>query len=314
MDINFSQSLQDEFQEDLIDVENIDDENYDDDPIFNLEQSLYEHALKEFNIEDIPILQEISDEEIGSEYTEEISTIRTKLIIPCVIIDNDHREIQRCNRESNKRLRELIAPSTTDIDLCGKNPVVEQWTEKLTQIFNRLITEYPLGFAMDEINTALKEAVGKGCNVSPPTIVILEAGPAPNSNLAVHKTCEMYIEDLKLNQGDLLDVVCDEAIFRRLTDYSNNQLKLNPILGQWHTSKDICSALIVAFSRYGLFGLASVLGIKFLEKLQDVVDYCATFCVLELIWAAVAIVIHKYMNDNCVILEDIKNGSNNILK
>ncbi|CAG8497610.1 6130_t:CDS:2 [Cetraspora pellucida] len=45
MDINFSQSSQDEFQEDFIDVENIDNENYDDDPIFNLEQSLYEHAL-----------------------------------------------------------------------------------------------------------------------------------------------------------------------------------------------------------------------------------------------------------------------------
>ncbi|CAG8445222.1 4858_t:CDS:2 [Scutellospora calospora] len=70
MDINFSQSS----QEDLIDIENIDDENYDDDPIFNLEQGLYEHALvsteyendlwKELNIEDIPILQEISDEKI----------------------------------------------------------------------------------------------------------------------------------------------------------------------------------------------------------------------------------------------------------
>ncbi|CAG8792481.1 19487_t:CDS:2 [Cetraspora pellucida] len=105
-----------------------------------------------------------------------------------------------------------IAPSTTDINLCRKNLV----------IFNQLITEYPLGFAMGEINTALKEAVEKGCNVSPPTVVILEAGPAPNSNLAVHKTCEMYIEDLKLNQGDSLDIVCDEAIFYRLTDYSNN--------------------------------------------------------------------------------------------
>ncbi|CAG8820844.1 5849_t:CDS:2, partial [Cetraspora pellucida] len=73
-------------------------------------------------------------------------------------------------------------------------------TEKLTQIFNQLIMEYPLGFAMDEINTVLKEAVRKGCNVSLPTVVILEAGPVPNSNLAVHKTCEMYIKGLKLNQ------------------------------------------------------------------------------------------------------------------
>ncbi|CAG8522139.1 8748_t:CDS:2, partial [Scutellospora calospora] len=36
--------------------------------MFNLEQSLY-------NAEDIPILQEISNEETGDEYTEEISEI-----------------------------------------------------------------------------------------------------------------------------------------------------------------------------------------------------------------------------------------------
>ncbi|CAG8739212.1 22286_t:CDS:2, partial [Cetraspora pellucida] len=334
---------------------------------------------------DIPILQEISDEEIGSEYTEEISTIRTKLITPCIIIDNDYGEI-RCyavngvNRELQflgcyekndehlhirmgtgakkdsgciamhlddietalchfvkliemvahsenevtkknllrililclenfdldsssapsqlsslfvvntifkiKRLdfskqqfiqkpkkyeefgkllalevlrsrtslapcklileypdslqqyyeiipkcltsffdglvltlqlkkyeivkqkqKERKTPSTTNIDLCGKNLVVEQWTEMLTQIFNQLITEYPLGFAIDKINTVLKEVVGKGCNVSLSTVIILEAEPVPNSNLAVHKTCEIYIEDLKLNQGDSLDIV-----------------------------------------------------------------------------------------------------------
>jgi hypothetical protein len=205
-------------------------------------------------------------------------------------------------------------PNTLEDNLCGRNSFTEQLMERLTQIFKRLIAEHPNKFAMDEINDALKKVVEKGCNVSSPTVVILEAGPAPNSNPAAHKTCDMYIEDLELNQGDSLDIACDEAIFRRLTSYSNSQLKLNPILGQWHTNKDMCSALIVAFSGYGLFGLASILGTKFLEKLQDVVDYRATFRVLELIWAAVAIVIHVYMDNYCVTMTDIENGNNNVLK
>ncbi|CAG8697016.1 34418_t:CDS:2, partial [Gigaspora margarita] len=95
----------DEVQEDLINVEDIissdDEKEYDNDPMFDLEQSLYD-------AEDIPILQEINDEETGNEYTEEILEIKTKQITPCVIIDNDHGELQCCNRESVKGLWELI--------------------------------------------------------------------------------------------------------------------------------------------------------------------------------------------------------------
>ncbi|CAG8812989.1 26334_t:CDS:1 [Gigaspora margarita] len=108
----------DEVQEDLINVEDIissdDEKEYDNDPMFDLEQSLYEYALasaefendpwKEFSAEDIPILQKINDEETGNEYTEEILEIKTKQITLCVIIDNDYGELQCCNRESVKGL------------------------------------------------------------------------------------------------------------------------------------------------------------------------------------------------------------------
>ncbi|KAF0458559.1 hypothetical protein F8M41_000946 [Gigaspora margarita] len=104
----------DEVQEDLINVEDMissdDEKEYNNDSVFDLEQSLYEYALvsaefendpwKDFSVEDIPILQETSDEETGNEYTEEILAIKTKQITPCVIIDNDHGEIRFCNRES----------------------------------------------------------------------------------------------------------------------------------------------------------------------------------------------------------------------
>ncbi|CAG8750770.1 6786_t:CDS:2, partial [Dentiscutata heterogama] len=95
---------QDKLQEDLINVEDMnssdDEKEHDNDPI----------------AEDIPILQEISNEETGDEYTEEIPAIKSKQTTPCVIIDNDHGEIRRCNRESAKGLRKLIGVWEIDED------------------------------------------------------------------------------------------------------------------------------------------------------------------------------------------------------
>ncbi|CAG8743422.1 4340_t:CDS:2, partial [Dentiscutata erythropus] len=133
---------QDELQEDLINVEDMissdDEKEHGNDPVFDLEQSLYEYALasaefkndpwKEFSAEDIPILQEISNEETGDEYIEEIPVINTKQTTPCIIINNDHGEIQCCNRESAKRLRELI--SVWEIDEDAVNDVNKELHRK----------------------------------------------------------------------------------------------------------------------------------------------------------------------------------------
>ncbi|CAG8564937.1 2281_t:CDS:2 [Cetraspora pellucida] len=66
--------------------------------------------------EDIPILQEISNEETGDEYNEEISIIKTKQTTPYVIIDNNYEKIRYYNRESAKRLQELIGIWKIDKD------------------------------------------------------------------------------------------------------------------------------------------------------------------------------------------------------
>ncbi|PKK56363.1 hypothetical protein RhiirC2_800183 [Rhizophagus irregularis] len=57
----------------------------------------------------------------------------------------------------------------------------------------------------------------------------------------------------------------------------------------------MCSVLIVLFSSYGIFDLANSLGVKFLEKLESVVDYRSTVRVLELIWTAVSLAIRIYI-------------------
>ncbi len=108
----------------------------------------------------------------------------------------------------------------------------------------------------------------------------------------------MYFNNIRTVNSNYLDIACDEAIFRRLIPYykeKKNVIRL--FLDQWHISKDMYNMLIIIFSRYGIFNLAANLGVCFLDKLEKVVDYQATYCVLELIWIAVRIAITQYLND-----------------
>ncbi|GES82336.1 hypothetical protein GLOIN_2v1474502 [Rhizophagus clarus] len=72
--------------------------------------------------------------------------------------------------------------------------------------------------------------------------------------------------------------------------------------------------LINIFSGYGIANMAAKLGVRFLDKLEKVVDYSATCRVLELIWVAVGIAIFKYIKSKNQTLNDIKNSSNSIIK
>ena len=66
------------------------------------------------------------------------------------------------------------------------------------------------------------------------------------------------------------------------------------MLGQFHTNREMLIVLISAFSGYGIFNLAAKLGTKFLDKLDNVVDYRATYKVLELIQVTVGISLQIY--------------------
>jgi len=72
--------------------------------------------------------------------------------------------------------------------------------------------------------------------------------------------------------------------------------------------------LITIFSGYSIFNLAANISICFLDKLEKVVNYQATCHVLELIWIVIEIAIIQYLNDKNQIIQDIKNGNNNVLK
>lgn len=83
----------------------------------------------------------------------------------------------------------------------------------------------------------------------------------------------MYRKDFSLDENDFLDICADEAIFRRLIKCHNKSENIRPILGQWHTLKDMMSALITLFSSYGIYDLITALNVKFLDKFAAVIDY-----------------------------------------
>ncbi|POG71212.1 hypothetical protein GLOIN_2v1774956 [Rhizophagus irregularis DAOM 181602=DAOM 197198] len=61
---------------------------------------------------------------------------------------------------------------------------------------------------------------------------------------------------------------------------------------------------------YGIFDLANSLGVKFLEKLESVVDYRSTVRVLELIWTAVSLAIRIYIKKKNISKHEIWENAN----
>lgn len=132
----------------------------------------------------------------------------------------------------------------------------------------------------------------------------------PGADEEILHVSEMYKEDFAMNNHSFLDIIADEAIFRRLIKCQEKWLNIRPYLGQWHTLKDFCLVLIVLFSSYGLLSLASRLGVRFLDKFEAAVDYQSTARVLDLLWVAVGIAINIYIKKNGLSLSEIMDDEN----
>ena len=76
----------------------------------------------------------------------------------------------------------------------------------------------------------------------------------------------------------------------------------------------MCNVLLTVFSSYGIYNLAAILGVKFLDKLELVVDYRSTCRVLDLIWLAVACAIHIYITKKQINILQIEEEDNDLLK
>src|SRR6266540_7118512 len=76
----------------------------------------------------------------------------------------------------------------------------------------------------------------------------------------------------------------------------------------------MCSTLITIFSGYGIFNLTVTLSIRYLDKLERVIDYWATCRVLELIWIAVRIALCQHVKNKEETMNDILKGNNQFIK
>ncbi|CAG8563210.1 8831_t:CDS:2 [Paraglomus occultum] len=124
----------------------------------------------------------------------------------------------------------------------------------------------------------------------------------------------MYFDDVGTENSGYLDVVCDEALFRRLIPFEEAHSQCRLMLGQWHTSKNMCSVLITIFSGYGIFKLAASLGVRYFEKLEKLVELPATCRVLELICVAVACALTTYAQSLGLALSDLEHTSDYVIK
>ncbi|GBC09194.1 hypothetical protein RclHR1_08680011 [Rhizophagus clarus] len=208
---------------------------------------------------------------------------------------------------------------TDETPLFGTNENINDILMVFQQTINELLDFemindeliYKKDFNADTVKCAILSKLNPGCLGPSPDVIILEPGANPNSDEEILQVAKMYKDDFSMEDHSFLDIVADEAIYRRLIRCWDKWPKIRPILGQWHTSRDFCLVLIVLFSSYGLLSFASHLGVQFLDKFEMAVDYRSTARVLDLIWVAVGVAISIYINNKGMTTLEIIEGNNN---
>jgi hypothetical protein len=200
----------------------------------------------------------------------------------------------------------------------SNNPLFGEslFTSDLLTKFETIVTEMSKKeFNLEHLHSEIADIVPLGCkNIGEPNIVILEPGKPPSCNENVHAACEMYRDDLQIGSNENMYIACDQAIFARLIPYKKKHKDVRLILGQWHTSKAMLSTLIKIFSGYGIFHLAGALGVQYLDKFENVVDYRVASYVMELIWGSVGVALCKYQENRGRTMGEILNGDNQVMK
>ncbi|PKY35027.1 hypothetical protein RhiirB3_455333, partial [Rhizophagus irregularis] len=214
---------------------------------------------------------------------------------------------------------EQVIELTAETLLFGMNQGVENTLTIFQQIICKLLNfkkineefTYNTNFNAETIKHEILNKLDYGSCGESPNIVILEPGSNPNSDEEIFHVAKMYKKDFAMESDSFLDIVADEAIFRRLIKCREKWPYIRPLLGQWHTSKDFCSVLLVLFSSYGLLSLASRLGVHFLDKFESAIDYRSTAWILDLIWVAVGVAINIYVNKKEILFSEIMNDEKN---
>ncbi|RHZ52595.1 hypothetical protein Glove_460g65 [Diversispora epigaea] len=188
------------------------------------------------------------------------------------------RIVLQSNISSNFVSSEVIQLNE-ETPLFGMKPDIQKILNKFQKIFEKILNFkiednqliYNREFDTKLIKKIILSELDSRCHGSSPSIIILEPGNNPNSDDTILNAAMMYKLDLKLGDDDYLDIVADQALFGRLIKCKEKWPKLRPLLGQFHTSKDFCSVLLVLFSSYGIFNFASELGL--VSQFNQFTDY-----------------------------------------
>ncbi|UZO19766.1 uncharacterized protein OCT59_011037 [Rhizophagus irregularis] len=140
--------------------------------------------------------------------------------------------------------------------------------------------QFETNFDISTVHKKLIERMDRGCFGDPQHVVILEAGGIPNTNEGIFNAAKMYKNDFSLSSDEYLDIVADESIFRRLINLRKEWPNLRPIL-------------------------AAAVGVKYIDKLEKVVDYRATVRIIELIWVSVGIALRIHLKSKNMHKYDI---------
>ena len=91
------------------------------------------------------------------------------------------------------------------------------------QIENNPPVQFSFEYDAEIINDRIINYFNHGSSCPPVHVIILEAGDNPNSDANINAACDRYFDDLQIDDDLGIEVVYDEAIFRRvLKCYQNN--------------------------------------------------------------------------------------------
>ncbi|CAJ0856505.1 9044_t:CDS:2, partial [Entrophospora sp. SA101] len=128
------------------------------------------------------------------------------------------------------------------------------------------------------VNTTIESS----SNIPPPSTDLEQPLPTKNTRYRPSQDEKKILENLasfnEMPSMDKIDPVLNSLLLLNPNHWNARKilLKLFDKFIQ-DTNREMLSVLISTFSGYGIFNLAAKLGSKFLDKLDDVVDYRATY-------------------------------------
>ena len=134
---------------------------------------------------------------------------------------------------------EKIIELTAETLLFGMNQGIDETLIMFQQIIYDLLNfkkvneklVYTTNFNAETIRRIILTKLDYGCLGPSPNIVILEPGSNPNSDEEILHVTEMYKKDFAMESHSFLDIVADEAIYRRLIKCREKWPNIRPLLG-----------------------------------------------------------------------------------